>query len=238
MIRVYLDESRHNETNSFMVVAGFWGTEDQWDALIPDWTSALGKRRSLHMRTLRLNSNRGEIRGRELLGRLGPLPYKHGLAPIYGAVKTSDYLDIVSNTDYKNDFPGYAICLTAVMQRLSKALPGHESVKIVCEIQRSYEEIARRTFRQVRAAAPISDPNRPYFAAIDFISKGSSVLTQPCDFLAYAIAEGHQDGESHKAKLCRPILGASGKVAGLTLKGTDIRRIISNFMLAKAARGY
>jgi hypothetical protein len=236
MITVYLDESRHSDPNSFMVVAGFWGNKEQWDALIPDWVSGLGKRKSLHMRTLRLNSKRGTKRGRELLKRLGPLPYKHGLTAIYGAVKTSDYLEIVVNTQHEKEFPGYSICLTAVMQRLSRHIPGYESIKIVCEIQEKYEEIACRTFRQVRAAKPISNPSRPYFSGIEFISKNSSVLTQPSDFLAYAIAEGHEDSESLKAKLCKPILGPTGTVIGLTLERDEIRRIITKYKNLAAAR--
>jgi hypothetical protein len=166
------------------------------------------------------------------------LPYKHHLTPIYGAVKTSDYLDIVVRTRYEHVFPGYAICLTAVMQRLSRLLPGYEKIRIVCEVQERYEEVARRTFGQVRAAPPISEPSRPYFDGIEFISKDLSVLTQPSDFLAYAIAEGHEDGESPKAKLCRPILGPTGKVTGLTLMRGDIRRMIAKYKQISTARGY
>jgi hypothetical protein len=238
MITIYLDESRHSDPDSYMVVAGFWGNENQWDALIPEWIAALGKRKALHMRTLRLNSTRGAKRARSFLARMGQLPYKHGLTPIYGAVKTSDYLEIVVNTKHEKEFPGYAVCITAVMQRLSKRIPAYQTIKIVCEIQKSYEEIACRTFRQVRAARPISEPSRPYFSSIEFIPKDSSVLTQPSDFLAYAIAEGHEDCESAKAKLCKPILGPTGKVIGLTLERSEIRRIIGKYKAIAAARGY
>jgi hypothetical protein len=236
MITVYLDESRHSDPNSYMVVAGFWGDRNQWDALVPDWIGGLGKRGSLHMRTLRLNSPRGAKRAQALLSRMGSLPHKHGLTPIYGAVKTSDYWEIVVNTKHEKEFPGYAVCLTAVMQRLSRHVPAHESIKIICEIQKSYEEIALRTFREVRAVKPISDPSRPYFDSIEFIAKGSSVLTQPSDFLAYAIAQGHEDLNSPKAKLCRAILGPTGNVVGLTLLRSEIRRMISKYKAAAASR--
>ena len=228
MVTVYLDESRHNDPDSFMVLAGFWGKKEQWDAFIPDWISGLGQRKSLHMRTLRLNSDRGAKRAKPLLARLGSLPYKHGLTPIYAAVRTGDYFDIIANTSVEQRLPGYVICLAAVMQRLSTHVPGHESVKIVCEIQESYKERAITTYRQVRVVHPISQPSRPYFNGIEFIPKNSSVLTQPSDFLAYAIAENHENEKSRKAQLCKPILGSSGKVPGLTLERDDIRILVSN----------
>jgi Protein of unknown function (DUF3800) len=226
MVTLYLDESRHEDHESYMVVAGFWGKQEQWDALIPDWVSALGKKKALHMSGLRLGSKAGALRGGRLLGRLGPLPYKHGLTPIYTAVKTGDYLDIIANTPYAETMPGYAVCLTGVMQRLSRMVRSTESIKIFCEIQKSYEEDARRTFRQVSRTRPISDPTRPYFHSIEFISKDSSVLTQPSDFLAYALAEHHANGDSAKAKLCKPIFG-NGGVVGLTLTREHVREIMT-----------
>jgi hypothetical protein len=227
MISVYLDESRHNDTNSFMVVAGFWGTKEQWDRFTPDWISALGNRRSLQMKTLRLNSPRGAKRGRRLLAKLGAIPHKHGLTPVYAAVKTADYLDIVANTPHERRLPGYGVCLAAIMSSLSRTVPGHESVKIVCEIQKDYEVRACRIFQQIRVTRPFSNPERPYFSGIEFIPKDSSVLTQPSDFLAYAIAEGYENRQSHKALLCEPIIGPQG-VLGLPLQRENIRRIMSN----------
>jgi len=235
MITIYLDESRHNDPDSFMVLAGFWGKKEQWDGFTPEWIAALGKRKSLHMRTLRLNSERGAKRARPLLAKLGPLPYKHGLSPIYAAVKSGDYSDVIANTPWEQTLPGYVICLTAIMQRLSQRIAAHESIKVVCEIQTRYEEIAARTFRQARSAVPLSLPQRPYFSGIEFIPKDSSVLTQPSDFLAYALAERHRDRKSAKAKLCAPILGPTQQVSGLTLGREVMRQIIANAKLSFAA---
>src|SRR6266700_7322664 len=126
VITVYLDESRHEDPNSFMVLAGFWGNKEQWDALAADWVSGLGKRQKpLHMRTLRLNSEAGIRRAEKQLPLLGALPYKHGLSPIYAAVKTGDYQDIIKTPEQRGRFPGYSICLTAVIQKLSLKIPGH-----------------------------------------------------------------------------------------------------------------
>lgn len=236
MITVYLDESRHTDPNSYMVLAGFWGNKQQWDALIPDWRAGLGKKSSLHMSELRLNSHRGAKRAKPLLARLGALPYKHHLTPIYTAVKSGDYFDIIANTPVEHRLPGYIVCLTGMMQKLSQYIPCEESIKLVCEIQTAYEERAELTFRQVRTSPLIGQPSRPYFSGIEFIPKHSSCLTQPSDFLAYALAEHHENENSAKARLCKPILGPAGKVAGRTLPREDIRTVISktkNFMLAK-----
>jgi hypothetical protein len=227
MILLYLDESRHEDPNSWMVVAGFWGTPEQWAAFEPDWTVALGQKRALHMNTLRLNSVRGGRRAKVQLKRLGDLPYKHGLKGIYGAVRAGDYLDVVANTYLEVQLPGYAICLTAVMQKLSRTVPPHESIKIVCEIQTSYEKISRQSFENLRRTDPISSPLRPYFHSIEFIRKNFSVRTQPCDFLAYALAEWFEDRDSRKSQLCRPIFGATG-VSGLRIPPAEIRQMALN----------
>jgi hypothetical protein len=230
VITVYLDESRHEDPDSFMVLAGFWGNKNQWEALASDWTAALGKRRGLHMKTLRMNSLRGARRTNKLLQKLGPLPYKHGLIPVYGAVKSGDYNDIVANTPQEHRLPGYVICLVAVMSILSRRVPGQESIKLVCEIQKNYEERAVRVFRQSRVYPPMNSPNRAYFSGIEFIPKGSSVLTQPSDCLAYAMAVGLEDRVSSKALLCEPILGPleRGGVLGLKIERDQIRQIMSN----------
>lgn len=237
MISVYLDESRHGDPNSFMVVAGFWGNKEQWDGLIPDWVSGLGKRKSLHMCTLRLNSKRGTERARPLLERLGPLPYKHGLTPVYAGVRTGDYLDIVANTQHEYRLPGYAICLVGIMSSLSRTVPSHQSIKIICEIQKTYEDRACRVFQQICVTPPFNNPSRPYFSGIEFIPKHSSVLTQPSDFLAYAIAQGYENRTSHKALLCEPIIGPKG-VLGLPIGRDEIRRLMTKAKRTLGQRWY
>ena len=229
MITVYLDESRHTDPNSYMVLAGFLGNKEQWESFAPQWIVGLGNRRCLHMRTLRLNSRAEQRRGRvkKLLGKLGPLPYAHGLRPIYSAVRTGDYLDIVANSRHEKILPGYAICLAAVISRLGKIVPMQESIKIVCEINPLYEDAANTMFRQVTIA--LSRPDRPYFSGIEFIPKNSSILTQPSDFLAFAIAHYHENRQSYKTLVCTPIFGPSGisAIHGMTLPSKVIRGIVA-----------
>lgn len=221
MITVYLDESRQDDPDSVMAVAGFYGDQAQWNALVPDWKTALGKRRTLHMSNLRMHSQ--PKRAKRLLDRLGPLPYKHGLRPIHGAVKASDYLDLLSERS-KKELAGYSICLSTVMAALNHLVPLNESIKIVCEMQNQYREDAERMFRAVRIAAP--SPLKPYFSGIEFIPKDSSILTQPGDFLAYAITHRHRDPQSLKSQLCLPIFGPTDRVEGWTLPRETVREIL------------
>jgi hypothetical protein len=234
MITVYLDESRQDDPASYMTIAGFWGNKEQWEALIPDWVKALGNRKSLHMKTLRLASK--PKRARKLLTRLAMLPYKHGLTPIYGAVKMGDYWDIIENSPHARKLAGYCICLTAVMSRLSRTVPSQEKIKIVCEEQKVYEEIAMQTYRQVRIG--ISRPERPYFSGIEFIPKDSSVLTQPSDFLAFAVSHFHEDQYSQKSSLCISIFGTRGTIDdfGMTMHRKNIRPIIARTKLFMEGR--
>ncbi len=231
MITVYLDESRHDDPDSFTVVAGFYGTKEQWEALIPEWIAGLGNRKSLHMRTLRMHSK--SERARRLLNRLGPLPYRHGLMPIHGAVKTADYYDMV-NEGQRKQIPGYSICLANIMYALNDKIPGHESIKIVCEIQNRYEENALQLFRSYRII--LSHPANPYFSGIEFIPKDSSVLTQPGDFLSFAIAHFFENPQSTKSTLCRPIFGPTGTTLGYTLNRNQIREAIHKTKLIMGER--
>ncbi len=224
MLTIYLDESRQSDPNSFMCVAGFLGDEEQWKALAPRWKAALGSRRALHMSTLRLHSKPG--RARQLLGTLGPIPHELELLPFYAAVKTGDYLDILAESKFGHKMPGYAVCLHAIIVALKNRIPAGESIKIVCETQKQYEPIATFAFDLARKLFG-SDPANPLFSGIEFIPKGSSVLTQPADFLAFTIVHWCENPNSEKSKLCSPILGPSGFVWGAKLDRKMIRGIMS-----------
>jgi hypothetical protein len=51
------------------------------------------------------------------------------------------------------------------------------------------------------------DARLPYFQSIEFIPRDSSMLTQPGDFLAFAVGKHLDDLESKKDNWCRPIFG-------------------------------
>ncbi|SRR6266436_892406 len=223
MITVYLDESEHSNASKYMAVAGFFGNEQQWTSFAPEWRQALGRRKYLHMSALRIKSK--PERAKRLLDSLGPLPYKHGLQPICSAVKVGDYLDLIEDGDLAmKALAGYTTCLSTILHALNLVVPGHESIEIVCEMQKQYDEEAYRTFRAMRIR--MADPAKPYFSGIKFIPKESSILIQPADCFAYAVTHWYEDPKSHISTICRPILG-NGIAHGYKLSRTKAREIIA-----------
>ena len=205
MITVYLDETRHSEPRDFAFVAGFRGTEDQWNKFIPAWKGALGKRASLHMKDLRWGGQHSENRVKPLLERLGPIPYECGLIPVYGGVRVNDYYDLMANeTIFKQKVMGYIVCLAAAFTLLMETVAGHESIKIVCEAQHEFEVGAKRLFRIYRYLAG-QNPSRPYLSSIEYVEKNA--LLEPADYLAFALGKHFNENGSKKDLWCRPIHG-------------------------------
>jgi len=204
MLTAYLSKNEPSTLSEYVAVAGFYGHDDQWNALSRGWKQALGRRKSLRMKTLRFDSK--PQRARYLLDALAPIPERHGLKPLCSVVRVADYMDLIKDgTQATTALAGYLACLSTILIALNHAVPGHESIKVVCEIQRDHETEAVRTFRVVTKG--MADPAKPYFSGIEFIQKDSSVFTQPADFLAVAARSWREDRKSVASTVCRPILG-------------------------------
>lgn len=204
MIYAYLDESQQTETDRHVVVAGFSGTRGQWDSFLPAWRDALGKRR-LHMNSLRWNRRNSEKRIRPLLSRLGSIPYAHGLLPVYGAVRVADYYDLVqAESRLEQAVKGYIVCLGSILSVFMSRYPGHEKINLVCEAQaqKKYTEMAYHLLESFRK---IGGPQHPYFATLRFVHKDDDPLTEPADFLAYAIGKRLDENGGKKDAWCQPI---------------------------------
>lgn len=223
MLTVYLDESGQ-ETKDFVVIAGFVGTENQWESFIPEWRKGLGKRQSLHVRELYWNEPRTE----QLLARLGPIPYRHGLTPVIGGVRVSDYLDLLDNPVEQLMISGYACALHPILIHVMMA-SGSERVKWVFEEQPYYEPVARSIFKMCDVYGA-----KARLAGLEFVPKSSTMLTQPADYLAYATIQHLRDPDSKKAKWCSPIRG-DGKSLGLIPDREQIRTIVRFVTSAAAA---
>jgi hypothetical protein len=204
MITAYLDESDHSDASRYTVVAGFRGKKENWDSFAPKWKEALGNRPALHMKELRWNHPNAETRVRDLLAKLGPIPYDCGLVPVYGAVKASDYIDLVKGHPVLEDFGGYLLSISHVFGLLMETVPVYERIKIVCEEQRTYEASARAMFDVLRKNA---EPLHAKLTSIEFVSKGSTALIEPADYLAFAMGKALSEPESRKDLWCRPIHG-------------------------------
>jgi hypothetical protein len=210
-ITTYLDESKHDLNDEHVAVAGFYGTEEQWNGFAKPWMVALGKRHALHMNELRWNGKYAEKRVRGLLTRLGLVPYSLGLCPVYAAVKVSDNADLLGDSstrekEQKAILCGYILCLSAVLSSLTYQLQSHAVVKIVCERQDEYALRANDLFR-AHSKRTARDPQNPYFKGIEFIEKESSAAIQPGDFLAFAVGKYLDERGSKKDIWCRSIFG-------------------------------
>jgi len=204
MLTAYLSKNEPSTLSEYVAVAGFYGQDDQWNALSFSWKQALGRRKALRMKTLRIDSR--PQRAKCLLDGLAPIPERNGLKPLCSLVRVADYRDLIKDgTQATTALAGYLACLSTILIALNHAVPGHENIKVVCEIQRGHEAEAIRMFRIVTKG--MADPAKPYFSGIEFIQKDSSVFTQPADFLAFAARRWREDKKSVAATMCRPILG-------------------------------
>jgi Protein of unknown function (DUF3800) len=233
-LTTYVDESQHDETARHVVVAGFCGSEDEWGGFSEDWREGLGKRKALHMKDLRWNGKHSERRVKKLLERLGPIPHRHHLSPVCGAVKVSDYFDLVAGEkEFERKICGYFLCLSVIFAVLARDLPGHGRVNIVCEEQGQYEILGRALFESFRKMVA-KDPRNVYFSGLKFIPKDSSPLIQPSDYLAFAMGKYLDERGSKKDAWCRPIFGAKNpeSIPGRRYTKEKVRKTVSEILAA------
>lgn len=214
MLTAYLDETGQ-ATRDYVVLAGFLGTKAQWDAFIPEWNAARAPKQFLHMCELRWKNEKTQ----RLLARLGPVPYNHGLIPLVGAVRVSDYVDLLDNPVEEIMMGGYQCALYPIIVQVLRSVIGTDRIKWVFEQQRVHEHAVRTVFEQFTLL-----DCQQRLAGVEFI--GSEVLTEPADYLAYAIAHALEDQQSQKAKWCSPI-APSRMCLGQIMDRDTIRNIIT-----------
>lgn len=203
LITAYLDESQQESLTGHVVVAGFCGTEDQWKKFVTAWQKEVGEKSALHMKQLRWNHRYAEKRVRDKLARLAPIPYECGLLPAIGAAKVSDYIDLIEKeSEMDKKIKGYTLCLAAIFALFMERYPGHEKIAFVCEAQEKYEPLADGLLKAFRTAG---GPQHPYLVSVKYVRKNETPLTQPSDFLAFAIGKHLDEYGSKKDVWCRPI---------------------------------
>lgn len=201
MLTAYMDESGHEENR--VVLAGFLGNSEQWKLFEKEWQKGLGRRKNLHMRDLRWHKPE---RIRKLLISLAPIPYQCGLTAIYSTVLASDYSDLIVGTPRQVTSKSWLVALMPLLLRTMQQVPSHERIKFVFDQQTQYEPFTRTMFRVLEEH---KTPNgKPRLAGVEFVSRGDTQLTQPGDYLAYAIAQNYRDPISEKSDLCAPIVVA------------------------------
>ena len=235
MMRAYIDESGH-EGKNWMFLAGYLGNEDQWRRFAAAWKIGLGpQRKSLHMHDLRWNRHRTK----SLLERLGPIPEKCGLIPILSGLRFGDYEDLVSGGPAEKLLKGWLACLTPLVVQMLRVVPDDERVEVVFEEQREYQPYANLAFTSSLAVSAHpwnrTKDGRPKMAKWSFVPKGSTIMTDPADYLAFALRELWTDRHSTKTEWCRPIL-RSGVGVGKIFRRQEIRAAISGTLVLAAYR--
>ena len=220
MIAVYLDESGQ-ESKGHVVIAGFFGSQEQWDSFLPEWVKAVGCAR-FHAQTLRWN----RIATRKRVARLARIPYDHGLTPIRGAVYMPDYSDMFMDPVENVIVAGYVLALYPILIRLLESISSEERIKLVFEAQHRYEFSARKVFENFTHLNA-----RDRIAGIEFLPKEATALTQPADLLAFAELQRLRDPNSQKTEWCRPILGDK-PILGEVLSRETIRNVLNKSLPA------
>jgi hypothetical protein len=229
VLTAYLDESGQ-ESTEYVFVAGFLGSDDQWKQLAQKWKDALEKRnrKALHMSDLRWSK---PDRIRPLLESLGPIPYECGLEPVLGGVRVADYSDLTKGTIDELLMAGYISALYPLVIQALRWIPKNERLELVFEAQDRYEPFAHAMLSDIANQTHpelMTDDRRPKLANWRFVPKGSTVLTQPADYFAYALTQIYRDKKSEKSKLCSPIMrdGEKSKAIGWIFPREQVRRIM------------
>lgn len=237
MLTAYLDESGH-EHKDWMFLAGFLGAEADWREYVRLWTPGLGKQRtSLHMNELRWKLDRT----RKLLERLGPIPEQSGVVPAFGGVRYADYEDLVLGSPEEKTLKGYIICLIVLVTDILRRVPATERVEIILEEQRQYEPFANIALGIL--ADPEMGPSdcnmtvggKPKLARWAFVPKGSTIMLDAPDYLAFALRETRINGNSKKARWCQSILRTDPNLwIGKEMSRQEIRASVSGGALVAA----
>lgn len=226
MIYGYFDESGH-ESVEYVVIAGFFGRGECWDAFVPNWKFAMGQRKTLHMTSLRWKKDST----RRLLKRLATIPEECGLQAAVGAVRVSDYADLVADDERAVRIKGYEAALAPLVINVLRGVPKDERIEFVFEEQREYApsiasimELAERLDMDYK----VTSEGIPKLLKWGMVPKGTTVKTDPADYLAYAVRENLTNPETQKAKWSYPLIEASGhEIHGAILSRDEIRRRIT-----------
>jgi hypothetical protein len=218
MLTAYLDESIESP-RGYTVMAGFLGNKKQWTRLAEEWENALLPRRNLHMTELRWKNDRHK----EMLEKLGPIPHKCGLQPIYSSVKVTEYIDELPKFETKAFTKGYFITLVGLTASVLLTIPKGERVEFIFEEQKEFAAVREHALG-LMAKKPILCGKRGKSALAKWSSVPKSSLLEPSDYLAYAVMQNLVDANSNRSRLCLPIL--AGKPIGGQMGKDAVSKIL------------
>lgn len=200
MITLYLDESG-THSDRYTVVAGFAGKKRPWTNFEAAWKKGLGSRPFLHVSNMSLTSPRDK----EWLELLGAIPYDCKLIPIYGAVKPSDYRDLIVGTVAEAYGHSYSMCLLQIFEALVHQIPGDERFEFVFEASPLDFYIDKQMQMTAIMRAFQRPDGRSRIARWSFVPKSQCSLFQPGDYLANHLYNRELAPESDRARWTEPI---------------------------------
>jgi hypothetical protein len=222
MLTAYMDESGSEKSLDWCVVAGFIGSDEQWIRLAEQWKLGLGNRKALHMHDLRWSKGRALQRTGKLLTALGPIPERCGLRRIFGVVRYSDYVSLITGKIRQLLTSPYLVAIHPIIFNTMRYF-SNEKIKFVFEQQDRYSP-----FKDL-AVNFYSDVFPARLVGVEYVPKNSASLLQPADYLAFEILQMKRDPVSIKSKLGESILG-NREMIGADLDKDTIRQISAMFV--------
>ena len=149
---------------------------------------------------------------------------------MFTGVKYADYEDLVSGTPEMKALKGWLACLTPLVMQTLRGIPEDERLELVFEEQSEYApyaELALRCFCILDKPWKRTKDGRVKLAKWSFVPKGSTLMSDPADYFAYALRELWTDPTSKRTDWCKPILNSNNKEGyGKILYRPRIRKII------------
>jgi len=221
--KAYIDESDIHDNAQWCFVAGHLGTEEQWKEFDGKWREGLGNRKSLHMKELRWNSKPERIE--RLLGRLGPIPDSCKLERIFGSVKGSHYLDVLTQyPELQRNFDPYMLALYPCVMQTLRHLPRSERVLFTFEENLKYSDSFPRIQSSLAKEPDFVTPSGEPRAIFVTVPKGATPRTEAADYLAFEMGQFQKDKDSFKAQAGVSILGDHWMI-GKQMPRADIRGV-------------
>lgn len=225
VLYAYLDETGMHGTSLSCIVAGHFGTKEQWEEFDGKWEAGLGKRKSLHMKELRWNAQPERIA--KLLSTLGPIPGECGLKRMFGTVRGDDYLDLIPKyTNFLEICNPFMLALYPAVLCVLDSTPKDERILFVFEQNRQCESLPYPEDSLSKGNKYRTSTGEPR-AIFSSIPKGSTPRTEPADYLAFELAQQELDPQSDRAQLGLSILG-DRKMVGEKMPKAVMRSLVAN----------
>jgi len=210
-----------------MFVAGYLGNDDAWKKFPGLWKQAIHPRPHLHLNRVKFKKDATK----QMLEKAGLVPKACGLTPVLGGIKVKGYRHLVRGTHVERALCGYALCVYAMVYNALRVVPVDERLEVVLEQQERHGIHAQAAMQVISDMADnpevLMADGRPKLANWRFVPKYSTSLTEPGDYLAYALFQLWKDQTSRRSIWCKPILDAhGGRVVGHIWTSAEAKEIV------------